>query len=66
MSLRESSPTAKSHEPTKRLSVLQFGRFNNADQNGGIERHMQLLCEGLTALGVDVSYLVAGDSLATK
>ncbi len=48
------------------LRVLQFGRFNNAEQNGGIERHMQLLCEGLTALKVDVTYLVAGDSLSTK
>ena len=27
---------------------------------------MQLLCESLTALDVDVTYLVAGDSLATK
>jgi glycosyltransferase involved in cell wall biosynthesis len=50
----------------KRLRVLQFGRFNNAEQNGGIERHMQLLCEGLTALDVDVTYLVAGDSLHSK
>jgi glycosyltransferase involved in cell wall biosynthesis len=47
----------------KRLRVLQFGRFNNAEQNGGIERHMQLLCAGLTALDVDVTYLVAGNSL---
>jgi glycosyltransferase involved in cell wall biosynthesis len=54
-------------EPSpKRLRVLQFGRFNNAEQNGGIERHMQLLCEGLTALDVDVTYLVAGDSLHSK
>jgi glycosyltransferase involved in cell wall biosynthesis len=53
----------KSREMTKRLSVLQFGRFNNAEQNGGIERHMQLLCDGLTALDTDVTYLVAGDSL---
>ena len=51
---------------SKRLRVLQFGRFNNAEQNGGIERHMQLLCEGLTALNVDVTYLVAGDSLSSK
>jgi glycosyltransferase involved in cell wall biosynthesis len=50
----------------KRLRVLQFGRFNNATQNGGIERHMQLLCEGLTALNVGVTYLVAGDSLSSK
>jgi glycosyltransferase involved in cell wall biosynthesis len=51
---------------TKRLRVLQFGRFNNAEQNGGIERHMQLLCTGLAALDVDVTYLVAGDSLNTQ
>lgn len=50
----------------KRLRVLQFGRFNNAEQNGGIERHMQLLCSGLAALDVDVTYLVAGDSLRSK
>jgi glycosyltransferase involved in cell wall biosynthesis len=50
----------------KRLRILQFGRFNNAEQNGGIERHMQLLCEGLTALDVDVTYLVAGDTLKSK
>lgn len=50
----------------KHLRVLQFGRFNNAEQNGGIERHMQLLCEGLTTLGVDVTYLVAGDSMRSK
>ena len=65
-SLRESAPTGKSSAPTKRLRVLQFGRFNNAEQNGGIERHMQLLCEGLCALNVDVTYLVAGDSLSSK
>ena len=51
---------------SKRLRVLQFGRFNNAAQNGGIERHLQLLCEGLTALNVDVTYLVAGDSLSSQ
>jgi glycosyltransferase involved in cell wall biosynthesis len=55
-----------SESPAKRLRVLQFGRFNNAEQNGGIERHMQLLCEGLTALEVDVTYLVAGDALRSK
>jgi glycosyltransferase involved in cell wall biosynthesis len=55
-----------SESSPKRLRVLQFGRFNNAEQNGGIERHMQLLCEGLTALDVDVTYLVAGDSLHSK
>ena len=57
---------SKHYLTTKRLRVLQFGRFNNAEQNGGIERHMQLLCEGLTALSVDVTYLVAGDSLSSK
>lgn len=57
---------SKHYLTTKRLRVLQFGRFNNAEQNGGIERHMQLLCEGLTALNVDVTYLVAGDSLSSK
>jgi glycosyltransferase involved in cell wall biosynthesis len=50
----------------KRLRVLQFGRFNNVEQNGGIERHMQLLCAGLAALDVDVTYLVAGDSVNTQ
>ena len=50
----------------KPLRVLQFGRFNNAEQNGGIERHMQLLCTGLSDLDVDVTYLVAGDSLRSK
>ena len=49
----------------RRLRVLQFGRFNNAEQNGGIERHMQLLCAGLAAQEVDVTYLVAGDSLCS-
>jgi glycosyltransferase involved in cell wall biosynthesis len=48
------------------LRVLQFGRFNNAEQNGGVERHMKLLCAGLAVLDVDVTYLVAGDSLFTK
>jgi glycosyltransferase involved in cell wall biosynthesis len=51
---------------SKKLRVLQFGRFNNAEQNGGIERHMKLLCAGLAALDVDVTYLVAGDSLRSK
>lgn len=55
-----------SESPPRRLRVLQFGRFNNAEQNGGIERHMQLLCGGLAALDVDVTYLVAGDSLRSK
>jgi glycosyltransferase involved in cell wall biosynthesis len=55
-----------SESQSKRLRVLQFGRFNNAEQNGGIERHMQLLCVGLAALDVDVTYLVAGDSLRSK
>ena len=63
---RRQNCLSKHHLITKRLRVLQFGRFNNAEQNGGIERHMQLLCEGLTALGVEVTYLVAGDSPATK
>ena len=54
-----------SESPPRRLRVLQFGRFNNAEQNGGIERHMQLLCTGLAALDVDVTYLVAGDSLCS-
>ena len=52
--------------PPRRLRVLQFGRFNNAAQNGGIERHMQLLCGGLADLDVDVTYLVASDSLRSK
>jgi rhamnosyl/mannosyltransferase len=55
-----------SESPRKRLRVLQFGRFNNDEQNGGIERHMQLLCGGLAALDVDVTYLVAADSLRSK
>ena len=50
----------------QRLRILQFGRFNNAEQNGGIERHMKLLCSGLADLDLDVTYLVAGDSLRTK
>jgi rhamnosyl/mannosyltransferase len=56
----------KSSSSSKQLRVLQFGRFNNAEQNGGIERHMKLLCAGLTALDVDVTYLVAGDSVRSK
>jgi glycosyltransferase involved in cell wall biosynthesis len=56
----------KSEYSVKRLRVLQFGRFNNADQNGGIERHMKLLCAGLADQNVDVTYLVAADSLSTK
>jgi glycosyltransferase involved in cell wall biosynthesis len=55
-----------SESQPKRLRVLQFGRFNNAEKNGGIERHMQLLCQGLTALDVDVTYLVAGNALTSK
>ena len=55
-----------SESQVKRLRVLQFGRFHNVEQNGGIERHMQLLCEGLVALNVDVTYLVAGDSLRSE
>ena len=56
----------KSESQPKRLRVLQFGRFNNTEQNGGIERHMKLLCSGLADLDIDVTYLVAGDSLLTK
>ncbi|MEY4911258.1 MAG: hypothetical protein RL761_921, partial [Pseudomonadota bacterium] len=56
----------KSNSSSKQLRVLQFGRFNNAEQNGGVERHMKLLCAGLADLDVDVTYLVAGDSLCTK
>jgi len=60
--LPETTATIKLPKQTKLLRVLQFGRFNNAEQNGGIERHMQLLCAGLSARDVDVTYLVAGDS----
>lgn len=49
-----------------RLRVLQVGRFHNAEQNGGIERHMQVLCAGLALLDVDVVYLVAGDTFSTQ
>jgi glycosyltransferase involved in cell wall biosynthesis len=56
----------KPSSSSKQLRVLQFGRFNNAEQNGGVERHMKLLCAGLADLDVDVTYLVAGDSLCTK
>lgn len=48
------------------IRVLQIGRFNNAAQNGGIERHMQLLCKGLANLGLDVTYLVAGDKFSSS
>lgn len=41
------------------MRVLQFGRFHNEQQNGGVERHQQLLCKGLAANGLDVVYLVA-------
>lgn len=64
-SLPESANTIQLLKQAKPIRVLQFGRFNNAEQNGGIERHMQLLCAGLAALDVDVTYLVAGDSLRT-
>ena len=64
--LHRQKPLNNLNPSSKRLRVLQIGRFNNAEQNGGIERHMQLLCEGLTALNVDVTYLVAGDSLSSK
>ncbi len=56
----------KSNSSSKQIRVLQFGRFNNAEQNGGVERHMKLLCAGLADLYVDVTYLVAGDSGRTK
>jgi glycosyltransferase involved in cell wall biosynthesis len=62
----ESPAESQAKPKAKRQRVLQFGRFHNAEQNGGIERHMQLLCEGLVALDVDVTYLVAGDSLRSK
>jgi rhamnosyl/mannosyltransferase len=41
------------------MRILQFGRFHNEQQNGGVERHQQLLCKGLAAQGLDVVYLVA-------
>lgn len=44
------------------MRVLQFGRFHNEQQNGGVERHQQLLCQGLAAQGLDVVYLVAAAS----
>ena len=56
----------KSLDKPSRIRVLQIGRFNNAAQNGGIERHMQLLCSGLAERGLDVTYLVAGDTLASS
>ena len=61
-----SNPNVSTDLESRKLRVLQFGRFNNAEQNGGIERHMQLLCDGLTALDVDVTYLVTGDSLTSQ
>lgn len=45
------------------MRVLQFGRFHNEQQNGGVERHQQLLCQGLAAQGLDVVYLVAASGL---
>ena len=48
------------------MRILQFGRFNNAQQNGGVERHQQLLCQGLAAQGLDVVYLVAGAGLKSS
>ena len=53
-------------DKASRIRVLQIGRFHNLAQNGGIERHMQLLCSGLAARGLDVTYLVAGDTLASS
>ena len=41
------------------MRVLQFGRFWNEEQHGGIERHVSLLGQGLAAAGVDVVNLVA-------
>lgn len=46
------------------MRILQFGRFHNEQQNGGVERHQQLLCKGLAAQGLDVVYLVAAAGLS--
>lgn len=56
----------KSLDKPHQIRVLQIGRFHNAAQNGGIERHMQFLCSGLATRGLDVTYLVAGDTLTTS
>ena len=48
------------------MRVLQFGRFHSEQQNGGVERHQQLLCQGLAAQGLDVVYLVAAMGLTSK
>jgi glycosyltransferase involved in cell wall biosynthesis len=48
------------------MRILQFGRFHNEQQNGGVERHQQLLCQGLAAQGLDVVYLVAAAGLASS
>ncbi len=48
------------------MRILQFGRFHNEQQNGGVERHQQLLCQGLAAQGLDVVYLVAGAGLKSS
>ncbi|HMS26947.1 MAG TPA: glycosyltransferase [Burkholderiaceae bacterium] len=48
------------------MRILQFGRFHNEQQNGGVERHQQLLCKGLAANGLDVVYLVAAAGLEEK
>ena len=48
------------------MRVLQFGRFHNEQQNGGVERHQQLLCQGLAGEGLDVVYLVAAASLSSS
>lgn len=48
------------------MRVLQFGRFHNEQQNGGVERHQQLLCQGLAAQGLDVVYLVAAAGLTSS
>ena len=48
------------------MRVLQFGRFHNEQQNGGVERHQQLLCQGLAGEGLDVVYLVAAAGLSSS
>ncbi len=57
----------------KTVRILQIGRFHNVNQNGGVERHMQLLCGGLVnwhthnnglgdGVAFDITYLVAGNT----
>ena len=43
------------------MRILQLGRFWK--QRGGVQMHAQLLCDGLAELGMDVTNLVASDSL---